>query len=110
MNQPPYPPYPQQPRQAANIVDALVPTNPLAAVACWVGIFSLFTCYGGVVLGPLAVVLGVISLKKGAAIRETAYGHGTSLARSWIGIVTGALATVIGIAVTVVFVVASLKK
>lgn len=103
-------PYPQQPRQAASVVDALVPTNPLAAVACWVGIFSLFTCYGGVVLGPLALVTGILSLKKGAAIRETAYGRGTSLVRSWIGIVTGALATVVGIAAMIFLVVASAHK
>lgn len=109
MNQPPYqnpppqyppPQYPQQ--QAASVTDALVPTNPLAAVACWVGIFSLFTCYGGVVLGPFALVMGIISLKKGAMIRETAYGRGTSLARSWIGIVTGALSTIVGIVMLLV--------
>ena len=119
MNQPPYPypppPYPQQyppqyPPQAASITDALVPTNPLAAVACWVGIFSLFTCYGGVVLGPFALIMGIISLKKGAAIRETAYGRGTSLARSWIGIVTGALSTLLGIAAIVLLVMAHAQK
>lgn len=106
MNQPPYPPPQYPPQQQASVVDALVPTNPLAAVACWVGIFSLFTCYGGVVLGPFALIMGIISLKKGAAIRETAYGRGTSLARSWIGIVTGGLATVVGIAAIVVLVMA----
>jgi len=110
MNQPPpyqYPPhYPQQPQQAASVVDAFVPTNPLAAIACWLGIFSLFTCYGGVALGPCALAIGIISLKKGAAIRETAYGRGTSLARSWIGIVTGALSTLIGIAAIVIAVMA----
>lgn len=110
MNQPPYPQYPQYPRQQANIVDAIVPTNPLAAVACWLGIFSLFTCYGGVVLGPCALVMGIISLKKGAAIRETAYGRGASLARSWIGIVTGALSTLIGIVAIILVVIAHAKK
>ena len=117
MNQPPpqypppqYPPpqypaqYPQQ--QVASITDALVPTNPLAAVACWMGIFSLFTCYGGVVLGPCALIMGIISLKRGAAIRETSYGRGTSLARSWIGIVTGGLSTLVGIASIVLLVMA----
>jgi hypothetical protein len=98
MNQPPYPPYQQPPEQAASVVDVLVPTNPLAAVACWVGIFSLLTCYGGLLFGPIAIATGVISLKKGAMIRETAYGRGTSLARSWIGIVTGSLGTLVGIA------------
>jgi hypothetical protein len=98
MNQPPYPPPYPPPQEAASIVDALVPTNPLAAIACWSGIFSIITCYAGVVLGPLAVVTGIISLKKGAMIRESAYGRGTSLARSWIGIVTGALGTLVGLA------------
>ena len=110
MNQPPYPPqqpqqppypYPQQgyaqpPRQAMSAVDVLVPTNPLAAVACWVGIFSLLTCYGGVLLGPIALLTGIISLKKGALMRESAYGRGSSLVRSWIGIVTGVLGTLVG--------------
>lgn len=98
---PPYPPYPQQPQQAIGGLDLLVPTNPLAAVACWVGILGLLTCYGGIVLGPIALVTGVISLKKGALMRETAYGHGSSLVRSWIGIVTGALGTLVGIAALV---------
>ena len=102
MNQPPYPPpYQPPPQEAASVVDVLVPTNPLAAVACWVGIFSLITCYGGLLLGPIAVVTGIISLKKGAMIRESAYGRGTSLARSWIGIVTGALGALVGLVVTV---------
>ncbi len=110
MNQPPYQPppgypqqpYPQQPqRQVASVVDVLVPTNPLAAVACWVGVFSVITCYGGILLGPIALVTGVISLKRGALIKETAYGHGSSLARSWIGIVTGALGTIVGIAMII---------
>ncbi len=107
MNQPPYPPYPpypqqQQQQQAASVVDVMMPTNPLAAVACWVGILSLFTCYGGVLLGPIALVTGIISLKKGAVIRETAYGHGASVARSWIGIVTGVLSTLVGFAAIVI--------
>lgn len=97
MNQPPYTPQQEPPRQTAGIIDALVPTNPLAAVACWLGIFSVLTCYGGILLGPISLALGIVSLKKGAMIRETAYGRGSSLARSWIGIVTGSLGTVVGI-------------
>jgi hypothetical protein len=79
------------------MVDALVPTNPLAAAACWVGILSLFTCYGGVILGPIALIMGIISRNRGAVTRESAYGRGASTVRSWIGIVTGGLATLIGI-------------
>jgi hypothetical protein len=83
---------------AAGIVDALIPTNPLAAVACWVGILSVLICGFGVILGPIALVTGIISLKKGAIIQQSTYGKGASTARSWIGIVTGALGTLISIA------------
>ena len=79
-------------------MDALIPTNPLAAVACWVGILSVLICGVGVVLGPIALVTGIISLKKGAIIQQSAYGKGASTARSWIGIVTGTLGTLISIA------------
>jgi hypothetical protein len=107
---PPYPPYGQYPPQgypppqqeSFGAVDLLVPTNPLAAVACWVGILSVLTCYGGLLLGPIALATGVLSLKKGAMIRETAYGRGSSLVRSWVGIVTGALGTLVGIAAIVI--------
>ena len=92
---------PRPPDPAAGVLDAIVPTNPLAAVACWVGIFSMLTCLLGVVLGPIAVATGVISLKKGAIIQQSAYGRGSSLARSYIGIVTGAIGTLIGIGVVV---------
>lgn len=39
---------------------------------------------------------GFISLETGAIIQESGYGKATSTARSWIGIVTGALGTVTG--------------
>jgi hypothetical protein len=80
-----------------NVIDGLVPTNPLAAVACWTGIFSMILCFGGALFGPIAVVTGIISLKKGAITQQSSYGKATSTARSWIGIVTGALGTIIGI-------------
>jgi hypothetical protein len=55
----------------------------------------------GVLLGPIAVITGVISLKKGTLIQQSSYGKGTSLARSYIGIVTGGLGTILGIGMLV---------
>ena len=80
-----------------NAIDTILPTNPLAAVSCWTGIFSLLLCVAGPLLGPIAIVTGVISLKKGAVVQQSKYGKATSTARSWIGIVTGALGTIVGI-------------
>lgn len=48
----------EQKRPGATALDAVLPTNPLAAISCWVGIFSLILCGLGVVLGPIAIVLG----------------------------------------------------
>ncbi len=100
---PPYPPqpYPQQPPPGA-ILDTLVPTNPLAALACWVGIGSVLFCGLGAILGPIAVITGVLSLKRGALIQQSGYGKATSTARSWIGIVAGGLGTVTSIAFIVI--------
>ena len=93
---------PQQTPPPVNVVDGFLPTNPLAAVSCWLGILALISCVGGPVLGPVALILGVLSLKRGAVMQESRYGKATSTARSWIGIVTGALATVLGIAFIVI--------
>jgi hypothetical protein len=90
--------YGNPPPPAAGVMDALIPTNPLAAVACWTGILSVVLCGLGVLLGPVALVTGVISLKKGAIIQQSTYGKGASTVRSWIGIVTGALGTLISLA------------
>jgi hypothetical protein len=98
------PPYPSPP--GAGILDAIVPTNPLAAVSCWVGILSMLLCGLGLVLGPVAVVTGILSLKRGALLQQSGYGKATSTARSWIGIVSGTLGTV----VSLIFVVLSLLK
>lgn len=80
------------------MLDTLVPTNPLAAVSCWTGILSIILCGTGVVLGPVALATGVVSLKRGALITQSGYGKATSTARSWIGIVTGIIGTVVGVA------------
>lgn len=84
-------------RPTATALDAIVPTNPLAAISCWVGIFSLLICALGALLGPIAVVTGWLALKKWK-MQESVYGAKASTARAWIGIATGGLGTLVGIA------------
>jgi hypothetical protein len=95
---------PRQP-EAASPLDAIIPTNPMAAVSCYLGIVSMILCILGPLLGPLAVLLGVLGLKKWS-VQESAYGKTTSTIRAWIGIVTGVLGTLIGIGVIVMIVIA----
>ena len=85
-----------QQRPSATAIDAIIPTNPLAAFSCYIGIASVLFCFFGIVLGPIAIVLGVLGLKKWKA-QESSYGAATSKIRAWIGIVTGALGTLISI-------------
>lgn len=96
----PYAPPAHAPQAApgGGLIDALVPTNPLAAVSCWLGIFSVILCGAGVVLGPIAVITGVISRKRGALAQQSSYGKATSTLRSWIGIVSGGIGTLVSIA------------
>jgi hypothetical protein len=77
-------------RPAATALDAIIPTNPLAALSCWIGIGSVVLCGFGVLL-----VFGWLGLKKWK-MQESAYGATTSKARAWIGIVTGVLGFVFG--------------
>lgn len=95
----------QPPRSSASAVDVLIPTNPLAALACWIGIGSVVLCGVGALLGPIAIVLGWLGLKKWK-LQESSYGATTSKIRAWIGIVGGALGTLIGL----IFVVTLLAK
>ncbi len=85
-----------QQRPSASVIDAIIPTNPLAAFSCYIGIASVIFCFFGIILGPLAIVLGVLGRKKWKA-QESSYGATTSKIRAWIGIVTGALGTLISI-------------
>jgi len=82
-------------RPAATALDAIIPTNPLAALSCWIGIGSVALCGFGVLLGPIAIVLGWLGLKKWK-MQESSYGATTSKVRAWIGIVTGMIGIVIG--------------
>lgn len=89
---------PQGGKPAASALDAIIPTNPLAALSCYSGIFSVICCFLGILLGPLAIGTGVLALKK-SRFSESEYGETTSKIRMWIGIVTGAIGTLLGIAV-----------
>ncbi|MBX3712985.1 MAG: hypothetical protein KF800_13580 [Lysobacter sp.] len=82
-------------RPAATALDAIIPTNPLAALSCWIGIGSVVLCGFGVLLGPIAIVLGWLGLKKWK-MQESSYGATTSKMRAWIGISTGIFGVVIG--------------
>jgi hypothetical protein len=84
-------------RPAATALDAIIPTNPLAALSCWIGIGSVVLCGFGVLLGPIAIVLGWLGLKKWK-LQESSYGATTSKVRAWIGISTGGLGFLVGTA------------
>ncbi len=79
-------------------IDAILPTNPLAAAACWCGILSVVVCGIGGILGPPAIIMGVMSLKRGAMANQSSFGKTTSTIRSWIGIVAGGVGTAVGLA------------
>ncbi len=104
--QPPQPPvqHPGQ-QQSASALDAIIPTNPLAAVSCWSGILGMLLCPLGILLGPLALVTGILAIKKWK-IQETAYGATTSKVRAWIGMVTGTLGLLISLSTVVIAILA----
>lgn len=87
----------------ARALDVFVPTDPIAAASCWIGVFGMLLCTIGWLLGPVAIGLGVLALRK-QRFNETRYGRGISVARAWIGIITGSLGLLVGGAITVIFV------
>lgn len=72
--------YPQQPKN-----------NTLAVISMVIGIVSIVFCYLGLVIGPVAVALGVMAKKDIASHPGTQTGGGMATA----GIVTGAVGFVI---------------
>lgn len=82
-------------RAAASVLDAVVPTNPLAAFSCYSGIFGCLLCPLGVLLGPLAIGLGLLSIKLWK-VKESSLGGVMSNVRLVIGFVTGTIATILG--------------
>lgn len=101
--QPQQPMYPNPPQQeSVSALDAVVPTNPFAFVSCYAGILSIICCLLGALLGPIAIVTGVIGLKKWK-VQESTYGETTSKIRIGIGIVTGIIGTLGGIVAAIMF-------
>lgn len=83
------------PREAGSddVVSTLIPyRNVLALVAYYVAIFSLIPCLG-VLLGPAAVVLGLLGLRH-AAHHPGAKGQ----AHAWVGIILGGLTALANLA------------
>jgi hypothetical protein len=87
-------------QEHSNALDGIIPTNPMAAISCYTGIFSILLCPLGPLLGPIAILLGILGLTTWKG-NETAYGKTTSNIRAWIGIVTGSIGTILGIVVVI---------
>ncbi len=97
---PPSSPYapPQAPSPTGNpgdpppILGGLIPRNRNALIAYYCGIFSIIPCLG-VVLGPMALVFGILGLK--TAAREP-FRKGK--VHAWVGIVCGGLVSLLSLA------------
>jgi len=98
-----------RPVEQASAIDAIIPTNPLAAVSCYTGILSMVCCFIGIILGPIAILTGIMALKKWK-MQESQYGKVTSTIRAWVGIITGILGTLIGIPAIIMTILSILRK
>jgi hypothetical protein len=88
-------------RRDSSGLDSLIPyKNPKALVAYYCGVFSLIPCLGAV-LGPIALILGILGLKYGAS-HPTAGGAG----HAWAGIVLGSLVALAHAGVVVFLIIA----
>ncbi|MDA2890835.1 DUF4190 domain-containing protein [Mycolicibacterium sp. BiH015] len=103
MSEPPPPPpgtypggYPPQPYGGYPPPFPVAPKNGLGTASLVVAIISLFTLFGGVVLGIVAVVLGFMG--RGRVKRGDATNGGVAMA----GIVLGFLSIIVSIAAFVV--------
>ena len=103
MSEPPPPPpgtypggYPPQPYGGYPPPVPVAPKNGLGTASLVVAIISLFTLFGGVVLGIVAVVLGLMG--RGRVKRGEATNGGVAMA----GIVLGFLSIIVSIAAFVV--------
>ena len=101
-------PLPPGSQESISALDAVIPTNPLAAIACWSGIIGILVCPCAPVLGPIAIVTGVLSLRTGG-LPSSQFGQATSKVRSWIGIGTGIIGTALGLLFVAMLVISSLS-
>ena len=86
---------------SATVLDAIIPTNPLVAFSCWIGIASVVVCvvWGWCWVRPPFFWHVIDEEMENAGIRLRAKA---SKLRTWIGIGTGGLGTVIGIVMLIV--------
>jgi len=90
---PPQAPFPAgSPGDAPPILGGLIPRNRNALIAYYCGVFSIIPCLG-IVLGPVAVVFGILGLK--TAAREP-FRKGK--VHAWVGIVCGGLIGLLSLA------------
>jgi hypothetical protein len=92
----PYAP-PAQPAPSDGVSTLIPYKNPKALASYYCGVFSLIPVLG-LILGPIAIVLGVKGLKAAKAQPEL---KGT--AHAWVGIVLGSLVALGHLAVVVFF-------
>lgn len=102
-NAPPVQPGPVMPPQPDGISVLIPYRNGPALGAYYVGVFSLVPMFA-IVLGPLAIVLGVVGLKQ-AARRPEAKGR----VHAWIGIVLGSMTILFHVGVIAVLLIAATK-
>lgn len=98
----PNPQYPQYPHGQGDATGGVIPyKNPCALIAYYIGIVSMLLCFFGIPVGIVAVVLGIIGLKKRAA-NPVVKGS----VHAWIGIVLGGISTIGAIFGIVVIIIA----
>ena len=59
---------------SATVLDAIIPTNPLVAFSCWIGIASVVVCGLGGGVGSDRRSFGMLSMKKWK-MQEFVYGR-----------------------------------
>jgi hypothetical protein len=100
----PPPPYlggqppPPQPRITA--ADHLIPTkNPKALAAYYCGVFAI-AC--GMILGPIAIALGILGFREAKTLQ-------VGRTHAIVGIIGGAIATLLWLVPTIIIVISSLR-
>jgi hypothetical protein len=93
----------RRPRQDDTLSGLIPYKNGMALAAYYCGVFSLIPCVGGI-LGPLAIIFGIIGLRK---VNENPEARGTGHAIA--GIVLGSLA-LLGHLIAVIVIGTSMKR
>ena len=96
---PPTIPGPQPPIDDAPLSGLIPYKNPPALIGYYVGIFSCFPIVG-LLLGPPAIVMGIIGIRRRKAEPER-----KGLAHAWIAITLGTIGTCINLFLTIALIV-----